>query len=77
MEGIAYKIKRGRRKTMSLNIERDGSVLVRAPIGTGSEDIEDFVFRHRAWLEKNSQIFAPFPSIFQTVPSSFSSERPM
>ena len=59
MEGIAYKIKRGRRKTMSLNIERDGSVLVRAPIGTESEDIEDFVFRHRAWLEKKLSDFRP------------------
>ena len=59
MEPIAYKIRRSRRKTMSLNIERDGSVLVRAPLGTQERTIEEFVSRHRDWLHKNLLEFRP------------------
>lgn len=59
MEPIAYKIRRSRRKTMSLNIERDGSVLVRAPLGTQESTIEEFVSRHRDWLQKKLLEFRP------------------
>lgn len=59
MEPIAYKIRRSRRKTMSLNIERDGSVLVRAPLGTQERTIEEFVSRHRDWLQKKLSEFRP------------------
>lgn len=59
MEPIAYKIRRSRRKTMSLNIERDGSVLVRAPLGTQERTIEEFVSRHRDWLQKKLLEFRP------------------
>ena len=59
MEPIAYKIRRSRRKTMSLNIERDGSVLVRAPLGTQDRTVEEFVSRHRDWLQKKLSQFRP------------------
>ena len=59
MEPIAYKIRRSRRRTMSLNIERDGSVLVRAPLGTQDRTVEEFVSRHRDWLQKKLLEFRP------------------
>ena len=59
MQAFAYKIKRSRRKTLSLSIERDGSVFVRAPLTANDRTIQDFVARHRAWAEQKLQNFHP------------------
>ncbi len=51
--GIAYEVVRARRATADVIIERDGSVVVRAPEGTPDERIEDIVEAKRFWIYKN------------------------
>ncbi|MBQ9121408.1 MAG: M48 family metallopeptidase [Clostridia bacterium] len=45
-----------KRKTLALEVTREGRVLVRAPQGTSAAEIEPFVNAHRAWLEKHLTI---------------------
>ncbi len=47
-----YEIIFSKRKTLSLSVNADGKVLVRAPLKTGKKYIEDFVSEHQAWIEK-------------------------
>ncbi|MCD7881306.1 MAG: M48 family metallopeptidase [Clostridiales bacterium] len=48
-----YQIVRSRRKTVSLEIRPDCSVLVRAPLEMREADIRDFVLRHQDWLDRH------------------------
>src|SRR5690242_14928915 len=50
---ISYELVRSRRKTADIVIERDGSVLVRAPEEVALERIEDIVESKRYWIYKN------------------------
>jgi predicted metal-dependent hydrolase len=50
---IAYKVVRTRRRTADIVIERDGRVLVRAPIAVGNNRIKDIVETKRYWIYKN------------------------
>ena len=50
------KIIRSDRKTISLQIHRDGSVTVRAPYKTTEKAIKKFVEEHSAWLDRNSAL---------------------
>lgn len=48
---ISYQIIYARRKTMSIQITRDGDVVVRCPVGTSEKTVREFVSSHRQWLE--------------------------
>lgn len=48
-----FRVVRSRRRTMALEITRQGEVLVRAPLGASDADIARFAERHRDWLEKH------------------------
>ena len=48
-----YEIIRSSRKTLALEITRDGRVLVRAPAHTARRDIDAFVSSHEAWITKH------------------------
>lgn len=48
-----YRVLRSARRTLALEITRQGEVVVRAPLAAGEGDIERFVARHEAWLEKH------------------------
>ncbi len=50
---IPYEVIRSRRATADVIIERDGSVLVRAPETIPDERIEDLVEAKRFWIYKN------------------------
>jgi hypothetical protein len=50
---IAYQVVRSRRATADIVIERDGSILVRAPESIPDERIEDMVEAKRYWIYKN------------------------
>lgn len=50
---ISYQIVRSRRATADIVIERDGSILVRAPESIPDERIEDMVEAKRYWIYKN------------------------
>ena len=59
------RLVRSRRKTISIIVERDGSVTVRAPLHLAETRILAFVESHRDWIDRNqSRVLAagPMPS---------------
>ena len=52
------EIIRSRRRTLGLEITRDGRVVVRAPFGVSEEQIGKFVASKQGWLEKHLADFA-------------------
>lgn len=52
VDKIDYKVKRSKRSTADIIVERDGSVLVRAPENLPDERIEDIVESKRHWIYK-------------------------
>ena len=48
---IKFEIVRSNRRTVSLEITKDAKVLVRAPQRMRYDDIEEFVLKHRAWID--------------------------
>ena len=60
---MAYtvEVKRSKRKTLSLEVRRDGTVLVRAPMKTAAASIRAFVEKNTAWIEKQRQKLAAAP----------------
>ena len=46
-----YEIIRSKRKTVALEVDRDGKVKVRAPLKMKKEEIERFVSSHEKWIE--------------------------
>jgi len=49
---LTYEVVRSRRKTADIIVERDGSILVRAPESISDERIEDMVESKRHWIYK-------------------------
>ena len=47
-----YMLIRARRRTMSLQLDREGKAVVRAPYGVKKEYIDRFVAAHENWLER-------------------------
>lgn len=45
-------IERSKRRTISVQIEQDGSVLVKAPLRMSEHEISDFLAKHQSWIEK-------------------------
>lgn len=48
---IDYTVIRSRRRTLALEVTRQGTALVRAPLRASDADIARFVDSHRGWLE--------------------------
>ena len=63
MSTVSYCILRSDRKTMSLEITREGEVVVRAPRHAKEEQIRRFVADKAAWLEKHLAQLAAQPSV--------------
>ncbi|MBP3496080.1 MAG: M48 family metallopeptidase [Clostridia bacterium] len=49
---MEYEIIRSKRRTLCLQIKRNGSVIVRAPFKTSERVIDDFVNKHTDWINK-------------------------
>lgn len=47
-----YKVKRSKRKTLSLRVSPEAEIFVYAPLWASDADVEAFVSRHEAWLIK-------------------------
>lgn len=47
-----YTLIRSARKTLALEVSREGEIIVRAPNGARARDIERFLAAHEEWLEK-------------------------
>ena len=63
-----YTLIRAKRRTMSLQLDRDGRAVVRAPYGVKKEFIDRFVAEHEDWLararekQKNRRLAHPDPT---------------
>lgn len=55
-EKIQINVIRSKRKTMSLEIKEDSTVLVRAPFRMADTEIQRFVQEKSGWIEKHLQI---------------------
>ncbi len=49
---MEYRLYRSSRKTVALQVTRDGEVVVRAPLWMPKRDIERFVTKHTDWIQK-------------------------
>ena len=47
----AYELIRSARRTMALEVARDGRVIVRAPMRMSGKQIDEFVSKHAEWIE--------------------------
>lgn len=47
-----YELIRSRRKTVCVQVKRDGHLLVRAPYGLPEQKIREIIAGHAAWIEK-------------------------
>jgi len=48
-----YEIIRSARKTVGLEVTREGKLLVRAPYGVSGKEIERIVASHEAWIQRS------------------------
>lgn len=53
MSDITYTLKRSQRKTLSLRISPEAEIFLYVPMRASERDIQAFLDRNRAWLEKN------------------------
>lgn len=49
-----YVLKRSARKTLAVEVKRDGAVIVRAPLRAGEREIERFLMQQKAWIEAHA-----------------------
>lgn len=52
---MEYVIIYSKRKTISLSVRGDGTVQIRAPRYATKKQIDDFVFRHIDWIERQKE----------------------
>ena len=60
---MQVEIIRSQRRTLSLELKADGTVLVRAPLRTGTARIRRFVELHRDWIAKQLARRAAMPTV--------------
>lgn len=53
---IMFKLIRSKRKSISIEINTDLEVIVRAPLSMKKEEIDKFIHDHRDWIEKHKEI---------------------
>ncbi len=58
---IEYELIYAPRKTLSIYVHPDSSVLVKAPLGTETPRIEAFVLKKAAWVLKHQRQFQDYP----------------
>jgi predicted metal-dependent hydrolase len=59
---IAYNVVYSKRRTISLIVERDNSVVVRVPEGTSTERIERMIEKKKLWLFEKTQHPRKYPT---------------
>ncbi len=52
---LDYELIRSGRRTLAIEILRDGKVVIRAPHSMGMQDIEHFINEKAKWIEKHKQ----------------------
>ena len=61
MKPIESEIIRSKRKTLSLEVKRDGRVIVRVPLRISVKEINAFIEKHEDWVQKQLQKIADTP----------------
>ena len=54
---VKYELIRSMRKTLSLHIRRDGSIVVKAPLTASIEYINCFINRKQNWIQNTQKDF--------------------
>ena len=54
--GEEYRVVRSRRRSVSLQIGRDGELIVRAPYLTPEREIRRIVESHRDWISRHKSL---------------------
>lgn len=52
---MEYTIKRSKRKTISITVEKDGRVIVKAPLRRSNNYIDNLVFKYNDWIEEKKE----------------------
>lgn len=60
---MEYKVIRSQRKTISLEISRKTEVIVRAPLWVSKQEIEQFVIKHKAWIQEKKEKLSSRPTL--------------
>lgn len=60
---LNYQVSYSQRKTLSVSVERDASVVVRAPAGLAREKIEKFLDAKKFWLFEKMKSDQKYPSL--------------
>lgn len=63
-----YELIRSRRKTLALELTREGRLLVRAPMRTSQAQIDAFVAAHEDWIARHLAQLASVPPV--SVPTT-------
>ena len=50
-----YELRRSRRKTLALEVTREGQVIVRAPLRMSAKQIERFIATHADWIVRTQK----------------------
>jgi predicted metal-dependent hydrolase len=59
-EKISFRVLHGARKTLGIEVYPDGSVMVKAPAGTDSKEIDRRVFKRARWIIRQQGYFRQF-----------------
>lgn len=59
-ENISYNVLQVARKTLAIEVYPDSSVVIKAPIGTGLDEIRKKVVKRARWIIKQQQFFRQF-----------------
>lgn len=51
-----YELVRSRRRTLAVEVARDGRVIVRAPLRLARKRIDEFVADHAGWIEEHQAV---------------------
>ena len=62
---IKYSIVYSKRKTLSIIVERDRSVIVRAPLNSDRENIERIVEQKARWIRSKIEHNQKYPSVLE------------
>lgn len=54
-EQIPFEVLRSRRKTMAIQVRRDGSVAVRCPLWVADDEVRRFAKEHEEWIRQHRQ----------------------
>ncbi|WP_286147918.1 M48 family metallopeptidase [Neopoerus faecalis] len=63
-----YGLLRSRRKTLALELKKDGTLLVRAPMRLAKREIDRFVAAHEDWIEKHLEKLRASPALPEPTP---------